>query len=252
MRTFLVGLLALAALASPAAAAETSTSTNWAGYAVMRAGVRFSRVSAAWTIPTVDCSAGETQWSATWVGLGGYDDDSPALEQIGTEADCDRAGRAHYSSWYELVPDVSHGTRLRARPGDEVSASVTVFGRRVRLRLSNRTTGKAFTRTLNASAIDVTSAEWILEAPSACGGTTADDSCQIMPLADFGSLRLSEARALTSGGHSGAISDSAWDAVQIHMRAGGGRFGPRDPSAGATTGALSASGRAFTVRYSAD
>jgi hypothetical protein len=242
MRTFLVGLLTTAALVAPAAAAETSTSSNWAGYAVMRAGVRFSRVSAAWTVPVVDCSARETRWSAVWVGLGGYDDDSPALEQIGTEADCDRSGRARYSTWYELVPDVSHSARLHAGPGDHVSASVTVYGRRVRLRLSNRTTGKAFTRTLSAGAVDVTSAEWILEAPSACGGTTADDSCQIMPLADFGSLRLSEAKALTTGGHGGAISDAGWDAVQIHMRGLGA----------AATGALSASGRAFSVRYSAD
>ena len=247
MRTFVLGLLAAVMLAAPAAAVETSTSTNWAGYAAL--GVHFARVSAAWTVPAVSCTGGETQWSAIWVGLGGYAESSPALEQIGTEADCDRRGHAHYTAWYELVPDVSHGAALRARPGDEMAASVTVLGHRVRLRLSNRTNGRAFTKTLTAQVVDVSSAEWILEAPSACGGTTADDSCQIMPLADFGTLRLGEAKALTSGGHAGAISDDAWDAIQIHMRSGGVRFDHQRVAGGATTGALSADGRAFSVSY---
>jgi hypothetical protein len=249
MRTIVLGLLAAAVVAAPAAA--ESTSSNWAGYAVMRDGVRFARVSGAWTMPRVDCSSAETRWSAVWVGLGGYTDNSPALEQIGTEADCDRSGRAHYSTWYELVPDVAHSARLRVHPGDRIAASVTVNGRRVRLRLSNRTTSRAFTRVLRADAIDLTSAEWIVEAPSACPGTSADEGCRIMPLADFGTTRITEARVVTTDGRSGTIDDDAWDVEQIHLRSHDDRFGPREPTAGATTGPLSPSGRAFTVRYSA-
>src|SRR4051812_45516895 len=211
MRAIVLGLLAAAAAAAPAAAAESTTSSNWAGYAVRHPGTHFASVSGAWTMPRVDCSAAETRWSAVWVGLGGYDDDSPALEQIGTEADCDRSGRASYSTWYELVPDVSHSAKLSVHPGDRLSASVTVVGHRVRLRLSNRTTGHAFTRTLRASAIDVTSAEWIVEAPSACEGNSADASCQIMPLADFGATRITGAKALTTTGQGGPIDDPAWD-----------------------------------------
>jgi hypothetical protein len=45
MRAIVLGLL-LSTAAAPAAAAE-STSSNWAGYAVMRNGVRFARVSGA-------------------------------------------------------------------------------------------------------------------------------------------------------------------------------------------------------------
>src|SRR6476469_8273505 len=125
MRALVLGLLAAAVTTSPAAAAvpASSTSSNWAGYAVKHAGMRFARVSGAWTMPRVDCSSYETRWSAVWVGIGGYDDDSPALEQIGTEADCDRSGRAHYSTWYELVPDVSHSARLTVHPGDHLAAS---------------------------------------------------------------------------------------------------------------------------------
>ena len=251
MRAIALGLLVAAAATAPASAAMSSTSANWAGYAVMRDGVRFARIAGAWTMPHVDCSSLETRWSAVWVGLGGYDNDSPALEQIGTEADCDSSGRAHYSTWYELVPDVSHTTRVRADPGDRMAASVVVTGHRVRLRLSNRTTGDAFTKTLFANAVDTSSAEWIVEAPSACQGTSADAGCQIMPLADFGATRISEARVLTTAGRTGSIDAPRWDAVQIHMRnAGNGRFGRRS-SGNAITGPLSSTGRAFTVTYSA-
>ena len=132
-----------------------------------------------------------------------------------------------------------------------MAASVVVTGHRVRLRLSNRTTGDAFTKTLFANAIDTSSAEWIIEAPSACQGTSADAGCQIMPLANFGATRISEAKVLTTAGRTGSINADRWDAVQIHMRSsGGGRFGRRS-SGDAITGPLSASGRAFTVTYSA-
>src|SRR3954447_18096695 len=102
-------LLALAALAgaptaSAAAAATAETSSNWAGYAVKKTGVKYRRVSATWTQRAVDCSSTGRAFSAYWVGLGGLDQSSQALEQIGTDADCTSGGRATYSAWYELVP----------------------------------------------------------------------------------------------------------------------------------------------------
>ncbi|MDX6666193.1 MAG: hypothetical protein QOG68_2399 [Solirubrobacteraceae bacterium] len=240
---------ALAFAAAPdagAATLSTSTSTNWAGYAVMRSGVRFSRVSAAWTVPAVDCSSATTSWSAIWVGLGGYADSSPALEQVGTEADCDRTGHATYAAWYELVPDVSRDAGIHVSPGDVIHASVTVHGRQVQLRLADVTTGKVFKRLLTARVVDLTSAEWIVEAPSSCSGA----GCRIMPLADFGRTRISEARTRTANGHVGAISDPAYDTVRIQMSSSAGPgpgFGGAAPVA--TTGALAGGGRAFSVRY---
>jgi hypothetical protein len=246
-------LAALCCLGSaPAAEATSSTSSNWAGYAVMRSGLGFHRVSAAWTVPTVDCSSAGQQWSAVWVGLGGYRNSSPALEQVGTEADCSN-GSAHYSAWYELVPAVSRDANLRVSPGDRVTASVTVTGRRVRLRLANDTTGHVFARTLSASVIDVNSAEWIVEAPSACTGSSG--SCRIMPLANFGTTHVTSARATTAGGHSGPIGDPAWSVVAITLASDVQRFdGPgRAPGGGATNAAPSAldpAGGAFDVTWS--
>ena len=51
--------------------------------------------------------------AAFWVGLGGYNANSQALEQAGTASDCDAtSGEPSYYAWYELVPDPSVTTKL--------------------------------------------------------------------------------------------------------------------------------------------
>jgi hypothetical protein len=263
---FLAAAGALCAVAAPAADAATTaaTSSNWAGYAAMRSGVRFKRVSAAWTAPTVDCSDGRRTWSAVWVGLGGYKTTSTALEQLGTEADCS-SGKATYSTWYELVPSLPHSAKLTVRPGDWMTASATISGHTVKLRMADDTTKKVFTKTLHASAIDTSSAEWIVEAPSACGGSSGQ-FCQVMPLSDFGTTQLDKAQAVTAGGHTGTISDTAWDSVALTLSpdtrgfrgpgpsGGAGDTGggaPAATSGGATPGTLDPTGGIFSVNWAA-
>src|SRR5947209_25549 len=109
-------------LFAPAALADTSASANWAGYAVHHPGISFRTVSASWTQPTAACTPGNPTYSAYWVGLGGFSATSRALEQIGTETDCNFAGDAVLSAWYELVPAPSTPIRLAVRPGDAVTA----------------------------------------------------------------------------------------------------------------------------------
>jgi hypothetical protein len=242
--------------ASPAAAASTTTSSNWAGYAALRPGVRFRSVSATWVVPTLTCTAGRRTYSANWVGLGGWSRTSQALEQVGTDADCASSGRAAYSAWYELLPDVAHDVRLTVRPGDTIAASVAVVGHVVRMRLVNRSRGTAVVRRVRAAAVDVSSAEWIVEAPALCTGDSSSDSaCQTLPLANFGTTAFSHARVRTVGGHVGAISDPAWSTTAVSLVADAPRFaGPQaaaDSAGGgqATPGALDAAGDAFGVTY---
>jgi hypothetical protein len=88
----------------------TNVSGNWAGHVVtLPAGnvttKAFRTVSASWVQQPVSCVQGSRSFSSFWVGLGGYYRSSQALEQIGTEADCTRAGIAVYNAWYELVPN---------------------------------------------------------------------------------------------------------------------------------------------------
>jgi Peptidase A4 family len=249
-RTALLAALAAALLAAPAAAeAATTTSSNWAGYAVSKPGVKFRRVTATWVMPTATCSAtGRRRYSAAWLGLGGYHTTSKALEQIGTEADCTAKGTPSYSAWYELVPDDPVDIDLTIKPGETVSASVTVSGHTVKLYLANRTRGTVFTKQLNADRIDITSAEWIVEAPSACYG----DRCETLPLANFGSTSFANAKATSTIGHQGTISDPAWSATSIALRADrghafGGRFTADPGSGGASPGDLTATGDGFAV-----
>jgi Peptidase A4 family len=251
-RTALLAAIAAALLGAPAAAdAAATTSSNWAGYAVSKPGVKFRRVAATWVMPTATCSAtGRRRYSAAWLGLGGYHTTSKALEQIGTEADCTAKGTPSYSAWYELVPDDPVDIDLSIKPGETVSASVTVSGHTVKLYLANRTRGTVFTKQLTADRIDITSAEWIVEAPSACYG----DRCETLPLANFGSTTFAGAKATSTTGRQGTISDPRWSATSIALRADrgrafGGRFTADSGSGGASPGDLTATGDGFAVAY---
>jgi hypothetical protein len=104
---------------------------------------------------------------------------------------------------------------------------------------------------LHASVVDVSSAEWILEAPSDC--VTAN-SCQTLPLANFGSEAFASARAQSANGHLGTISDRAWGATKIQLQPSGRRFVVLNGSAPtigtATPSALNPRGTAFSIAYS--
>jgi Peptidase A4 family len=246
-------LAAFAALPAATASAGTTTSANWAGYAAHRTGVRFRSVSAAWTVPAVTCDSGRA-YSAAWVGLGGYHTNAAALEQAGTESDCSASGAATYTAWYELVPQSSRTIHMTVAAGDQMAVRVAVSGHRVTIRLRDLTRGTAFLRTLTASAVDTTSSEWIVEAPSECLGAR----CRVLPLAGFAATTFSAARATTTTGHTGAIADALWadTAIDLSADSGGPQFGgPRGRemagAASANTGALSAAGDAFTVTVAA-
>jgi hypothetical protein len=201
-----------------------------------------------WTQPNAVCSAGSTTYSAIWVGLGGYAQSSNALEQIGTEVDCTATGRVSSSAWYELVPASSQPIRMKVKPGDLMSASVTVNGHRVVLSLIDATSHKSFRKVLYPSAVDVSSAEWILEAPSDCGSA---NMCQTLPLANFGSAAFTGTRAQSVSGHLGTISDRGWDATRILLRPTGRRFVGLNGTLGtATASPLHARGTGFTLTYS--
>ncbi|MGZ8633258.1 MAG: G1 family glutamic endopeptidase [Solirubrobacteraceae bacterium] len=250
-RSALLAAAVLLALALPAATTQaaswTTTSSNWAGYAVSKPGTRFGRVSATWVAPAVSCGTGGRRYSAVWVGLGGLHTTSRALEQIGTEADC-AGGKGYYSVWYELVPDAPVQLKLTVKPGDTISASVTVSGHAVKLFVANRTRGSSFSTQLQAAQVDVSSAEWIVEAPSACAD---NGGCQGLPLAAFAPTTFANVSATSATGHSGTVSDPAWSNVAItlspHRRARDLRFGPDLASGDATPSGLSPGGDAFTV-----
>lgn len=249
----LCALISTVLLGSAAPAlADSSTSSNWAGYAVHHSSVKFRKVYASWTQPSVTCTPGASTYSAFWVGLGGYSVNSPALEQIGTEADCGPLGHSQMSAWYELVPAPSRSLSLDVKAGDKLVATVTVTGHKVVLALSDVTTNKSAVKTLHASKIDISSAEWIAEAPSEC---VSANSCQTLPLADFGSTTFDSAGAQATDAQKSAIANRRWTLTKITLEPGGQRFiglhGTGTGAGSAIPSALTANGTAFTINYAA-
>lgn len=227
-----------AAVGAGAASAQVprDSSTNWAGYAAT--GPRFAKVSGSWVVTPVRCTPGTPTDSAAWVGLGGFTASSRRIEQLGTEALCTAGGRARYSAWYELLPAVAVTMRLAVRPGDRMTGSVTVRGRTVTMRLRNRTRGTAFQRVLRPSGVDVSSAEWVVEAPSVC---SRFDRCSTSSLADFGTTTFTSATAISAAGRLGGIGDAGWSATPIDLAATRG--------GSALAGPLSPSGTSFSVAF---
>lgn len=209
-------------------------------------GATFSSVSGAWVEPKATCT-GSTTSSAFWVGLGGDSETSNALEQIGTSTDCSATGTASYTAWYELVPAASVPLELKIAPGNKLWASVGVNGTEVTVTVKNLTRKTSFTKTLPMATPDVSSAEWIAEAPSTCDNA---GRCHTVPLTNFGKIKFTKALT-TAGGHTGTISDPAWtaNAIQLQSATDFGPFAAMTTAAEADPTNLSASGSAFSVGY---
>ncbi len=242
---------ATALVCAPAALADTTSSSNWAGYAAHAAGVSYRSVQGSWRQPGLTCTRGTRTYSAYWVGLGGYSETSQALEQVGTEADCTSGGQVLLTAWYELVPAPSHPVQLTINPGDQIDASVTVNGNRVTVALVDLTRKRSFSKTVTASTLDVSSAEWIVEAPAQCVSANA---CQPLPLANFGTAKFLSGSADSTAGVSGGIADPAWQTTKIKLVPSSRRFVSNGSSVllvgTAAPSALATNGRSFTVSYS--
>jgi hypothetical protein len=260
--TVALGAAVAAAAAFAAPTAGIDVSSNWSGYAVTGVGstatvastsMSFTDVTGTWTQPAAVCTPGESTSAAMWVGLGGYTVGSNALEQAGTAADCSSSGKATYYAWYELVPASSVTLKLKIFPGDRITATVLAKGNDVLVQLKNRTRHTAFTKHLPMESPDLTSAEWIAEAPSEC---TASGLCRTVPLTNFGSVTFSKVATLGNG-QGGTLSGPGWESTPIQLVPRARRFfGDVDASATSAAGAsptsLSADGSTFTVNWVAN
>jgi hypothetical protein len=259
--------LALATVAGSlgASASRTDISSNWAGYVAMGLGstkstassaMTYTQVTGQWVQPHAICKRGIPTSVAIWVGLGGYSETSQALEQAGTSADCDESGRVTYYIWYELIPADSVNVKVRIAPGDTIVSTVVVNDTDVLVRVNDQTRRVVFARHLSMSAPDLTSAEWIAEAPSYCSDS---GYCPQLPLTRFTKLTFSRAFA-TGNDAVGPISSPSWisTALQLVPRGAHRFFGDRkDPTgvsgaAGAIPSPLSDDGSGFSITWQAN
>ncbi len=157
---------------------KDGTSANWAGYDIKGSPGSMTDVKGSWVVPAVACSGG-SQYSSFWVGIDG--DGSSTVEQIGTDSDCS-SGIARYYAWYEFYPKPSFSINMAIKPGDVMSGEVKYAGRgQFTVTLKDMTTGASYSKTAKVSSAQMSSAEWIAEAPSSGG---------ILPLANFGTAQF--------------------------------------------------------------
>jgi hypothetical protein len=213
---------------------RAAVTNGWAGYVVRTAGGHFTEVAGTWVQPRVVCNRPGSS-VAVWVGLGGASSDSQTLEQIGTSADCSQRSMVAYSAWYQLFPAPPEELPLAIRPGDAVAARVALDAGAVTVELRDVTTGASFSTDRPMRLPETDTAEWIVEAPSACFMT-----CTQLPLAEFGRVVFDQA-STTAAAHTGTIKDPGWSRLRLKMRPHGGR------SAAVAT-SLSANGSTFHVR----
>ena len=262
-RVAIGGLVAALALAGAAQGAGTGLSSdvsaNWAGYVVSGADTSYSSVTGTWRQPKVTCGAGDAgAASAFWVGLGGYAPSSQALEQIGTSADCGSSRPAELLRLVRARPDASVTIpRFTVQPGDLITTSVNMVdgGASVMVQVKNRTRHKTFTTTLPFASADLSSAEWVAEAPAGCD----QDRCRQLSLPDFGSVQFTKLAALGNSAGGTLTSNPGWTSTSVSLVPTGERGffpGPARFSraaaspAGATPGAPTPDGRGFTVSWS--
>jgi len=208
-------------------------SPQWSGYVAMsnlllRQPVVTS-VSGSWTVPVVNSSDGDA-YSAAWVGIGGYGENS--LIQTGTLQGY-RNGRVTYYAWYELLPNTAVRIQsMDVQPGDAITASVSLVDSNQTLwliELSDITSGESFSRTFRYNSSRL-SAEWVVERPTVAGNIT--------DLANFGSVTFRNCTA-TVENTAGTVSN--FPGYQLVMY--------DDQTQLVKVSALNRDGSSFTVSY---
>jgi putative cell wall-binding protein len=223
--------------------ATLQTSSNWSGE--VQQAVNLSSVSATWTVPSVVPSS-TPKFTATWVGIGGFSDQS--LIQTGS-VEATATGLVGYAAWVELLPTQSLTVTLtstpggtaafQVAPGDVIEASVKSTGAtQWDIVIEDATAGWTYNHTF-AYSVAANSAEWITERPTVV--TTTTHQTALLTLADYGSTRFSHLMTATGGGVAGAPGAL----TPIRMMTTGNVIsapGPLAPAASAT-------GESFTDSY---
>jgi hypothetical protein len=158
-------------------------SNNWAGYnqgaAERNVSGGFHSITGDWLVPKVTPRrAGESEYSSTWIGIGGgcvnsdCSQQDKTLIQTGTEQDVlydPIAGTTtEYSAWWEIIPDSDdqRPIEMRIHPGDRMHASIVETSTdHWTVTLQNKTDPQSVSIPVSFHST-YGSAEWITEAPT--------------------------------------------------------------------------------------
>jgi hypothetical protein len=221
LQTILATIAAVLAAAPPARA--NVVTTNWSGYAALPpASVGVTHVEGSWLSPTLNAPTPGT-FISFWVGIDGYT--SSTVEQVGVIS----VGASHYVAWTDMYPDPIAFHSLGIVAGDTIHASVDYLGsNQYQLAIADVTRGTSYSIVQTAaSALDRSSAEWIVEAPN---------NPDPLPVPDFGSVTFTGASATFDDGTTGVIGDLPHVGIDMRPLSGNGALaGPLDPTGSAFT-----------------
>lgn len=228
---------------------KSEANPRWAGYVVSDpggGGLAFTSVSATWVQPKITCGAERLDSLGIWVGLGGYG--TAGLEQTGIGTTCSRDANAVSVPWYEILP--ASATSIdpgRVEPGDTITARVDVGAARtsVMISIADETKRWRFSRTLPVTSTDLSSAEWIVEAPGGCTRV----ACHLR-LGNFGSLAMTKI-SVVANGHRGTIRDRRWQATALYFVPTARHAAQTGSIAGATPDRLDTAGGSFRIAWRA-
>ena len=160
----------------PIVRVSANKSNNWSGYnqgTLEKGNTQFHSVDGTWTVPTAtQHKAGEAEFSASWVGIGGGCVDAgctvtdSTLIQAGTEQDVDASGAASYGAWWEIIPEPSTPiSGFAVHAGDKIHVNIAETTPAMwTITVQNQTTGASFVQKTPYTSTYAT-AEWIEETP---------------------------------------------------------------------------------------
>lgn len=184
------------------------TTYNWAGYEVNGPYHSVTDVKGTWVVPNVSCSSQATS-STSWVGI---DDANPTLVQTGTGANC-VGGRVITNAWYVFLCCNEIGIKHTVKPNDLMMGEVKYSSGKFTVSLKDVTQRWTFSLTKAVSGAQRSSAEWIIERPTVCYGS----SCSLTLLADFKTTNWRNDKATISGftGYIGQFQKIPTDSVYV-------------------------------------
>lgn len=207
---------------------SNGNSRNWAGYVANSAS--YTSISGTWTVPQ-PTSNDHTATDATWVGIGGVS--SNDLLQSGTQNVVSPSGQVTTTAFYELLPaGATQITSLTVKPGDSVTVSITQQSSGQWLINFNDNSANQNYQTTVSYNSQMSSAEWIEEAPS--------NGVSVLPLDNFGTIQFTNCSTTQDGSQ---LSLSGANAQAITMVNSQGQNL-------ATASALGSDGASFSITRS--
>lgn len=191
-------------------------SLNWSGYAAFTSFKHpesdvVTQVQGCWVVPTLSKTKDDT-FSFIWVGMDGFFQISPTVEQIGTAQIWTEDGQQNFA-WFEMFPNgLFEFVGFPVNEGDCIGAEVKFVGddqfKLLIVNYTEKVKAIAPAKLTTSSVALRDSAQWIVEAPSS--------GSSILPLADFNKVCFSHCRA-TIDQISGSICSKAWKHDAITM-----------------------------------